>query len=137
MQTSLRFKKCIIGRGSIVLVIAVLMVTTTMSTASISSFKTDDLRVPNTENKVYSFTFIEPGLQTTYVDSFQYTTLQMQGCMAIGKQSGNPMLPVKSVKLLLPAMSTVASVTDLQESGMIILVLMWIQKMASAIHPTT
>jgi len=110
MRTNLRLKKRIIRKGSIVLVIAILMVTITMSTASISSFKTDDLKVSNTENIVYSFAFIEPELQTAQVDSSQYTTLQMPGCMAIGKQAGAPMLPVKSVKLLIPAMKTVRSV---------------------------
>jgi len=59
----------------------------------------------------YSFVFIEPGLQMATVDTTDYTLLQMPGCMAIGKQAGDPMLPVKSVKLLLPAMTTVTSIT--------------------------
>jgi len=58
----------------------------------------------------YSFVFIEPGLQTVTSDDVGYTLLQMPGCMAIGKQAGAPMLPVKSVKLLIPAMKTVRSV---------------------------
>ena len=58
----------------------------------------------------YSFAFIEPDLQMTQVDRSQYTLLQMPGCIAIGKHAGDPMLPVKSVKLLLPAMTTVSSV---------------------------
>ena len=65
-----------------------------------------------TDNQMsYSFAFIEPEFQTIRADDSEYTSLQMPGCMAIGKQAGDPMLPVKSVKLLLPAMTTVTSVT--------------------------
>ena len=71
----------------------------------------DVTNVKTTDNNYlsYSFTFIKPELQTP--QGSQYTTLQMQGCMVIGKQAGDPMLPVKSVKLLLPAMTTVKSIT--------------------------
>jgi len=41
MRTGFRFKEHIVGRGSVVLVIAILMITTAMSTAITSSFKTD------------------------------------------------------------------------------------------------
>jgi len=81
-----------------------------MSTAAISSFKTDDLRDSNTESKVYSFTFIEPHLQTDQMGNSYYTTVHTSGCISIGKQAGNPMMPVKSVKLLIPSMNIVTDV---------------------------
>ncbi len=73
----------------------------------------DATSVKNVSNNSlsYSFAFIEPWLQATLVDSFQYALLQMPGCMAIGKQAGGPMLPVKAVKLLLPAMTKMKSIT--------------------------
>ena len=58
----------------------------------------------------YSFAFMEPGLQTAIVDAADYTLVQMSGCMMIGEQAGDPMLPVKPVKLLLPAKTMVTSV---------------------------
>jgi len=96
--------KQFIGR-SMSVAVCVLLIATSLSVAL-------DVTSENNNNHLsYSFTFIEPGLQTTLVDSSQYTTLQMTGCMAIGKQAGAPILPVKSVKLLLPAMTTVTSIT--------------------------
>jgi len=85
--------------------ICILMVSTSMSVAL------DATSENNNNHLSYSFTFIEPGLQKATVDTTDYTLLQMPGCMAIGKQAGDPMLPVKSVKLLLPAMTTVTGIT--------------------------
>jgi len=50
----------------------------------------------------YIFSFQEPGLEEISIDNNTYTTLNMSGCMAIGKKAGEPVLPVKYVKLLLP-----------------------------------
>jgi hypothetical protein len=66
---------------------------------------------PETTQLLYSFTFNEPDLYRTTVEDTEYTLLQMPGCLAIGKQAGSPMLPVKSVKLVLPAMTTVTKIT--------------------------
>jgi len=101
-----RLKKQIVGR-CICVAICILLVATSISVAiDVTSMK----NVSNNRLS-YSFVFIEPELQTAQVDSSRYTTLHMSGCMAIGKQAGNPMLPVKSVKLLLPAMTTVNSIS--------------------------
>jgi len=105
-NTNARFKKYIVGR-CIGVTICILLVSTSLTTALDATS-----RLNSKDNCLsYSFMFIKPELQTTYADISQYTTLQMSGCMAIGKQAGDPMLPVKSVKLLLPAMTTVTSVT--------------------------
>jgi len=100
-----RFKKHIIGK-CIGVAVCILLVATSLTVAL------DATNEPNSkDNRLsYSFTFIEPGLQMATVDATDYTRLQMPGCMAIGKQSGDPMLPVKSVKMLLPAMTTVTSI---------------------------
>ncbi|GAG44302.1 unnamed protein product, partial [marine sediment metagenome] len=99
-----RFNNIIVRYMSVA--VCILLVATSLTVAlditSGSNLKDDRLS--------YSFAFIEPGLQTSQVDGSQYTTLQMPGCIAIGKQAGGPMLPVKSVKLLLPPMATVTSI---------------------------
>jgi len=101
-----RFNKHILGK-CIGVAICILLVSTSLTVAldATSGSNSEDNRLS------YSFTFVKPELQTVQVDSSQYTTLQIPGCMAIGMQAGDPMLPVKSVKLLLPAMTTVTSVT--------------------------
>jgi len=104
-NTNARFKKHIICRCMSVAV-CILLVATSLAVAldTTSEVNLKDNRLS------YSFAFVEPELQTAQVESSQYTTFQMPGCMAVGKQAGDPMLPVSVVKLLLPAMTTVTSV---------------------------
>ena len=92
-----RFNKHIVGR-CIGLAICILLVATSLTVAL------DATSAENVSNNrlSYSFAFIKPGLQTMQVDTSQYTTLQMPGCLAVGKQAGAPMLP---------AMATITSIT--------------------------
>jgi hypothetical protein len=101
-----RFNRYNTGRW-VGVAISILLIAPSMSMAL------NDTSVKNVSNERLSYTlaFIEPDFQTIRADGSDYTSLQMPGCMAIGKQAGAPMLPVKSVKLLLPAMTTVTSVT--------------------------
>jgi len=108
-HVNFRFNKLIIGR-SMGVAICILLVVASMSVATTDSPKATSAETLNNESLTYSFTFIKPNFQTIEMDKSQYATIHMPGCTAIGK-AGNPMLPVKSVKLLLPAMTTVTSVT--------------------------
>jgi hypothetical protein len=58
----------------------------------------------------YSFVFLTPGVQVTPMGGSQYSSIKMSGCIAMGKQAGAPMLPVKAIQLLLPAMTTVTNI---------------------------
>ena len=87
--------------------ICFLLIATSLSAA----FNATDGEKATGNQMSYSFAFIELGFQTIRAAGSDYTSLQMPGCMAMGKQAGAPMLPVKSVKLLLPAMTTVTGVT--------------------------
>jgi hypothetical protein len=100
-----RFHNLMKGRG-VCVVMCIILMTTSLSIAF------DPISVNNItdERFSYTFTFIEPKLQTIRADGSDYTSLQMPGCLAIGKQAGAPSLPVKSVKLLLPAMTTITSI---------------------------
>jgi len=42
----------------------------------------------------YSFLFAEPQTQTTFENNYEYTLVEMKGCLPIGKNGGEPMLPV-------------------------------------------
>ena len=119
-------KKRILGRGNISLTICILLITTALSATTVTSFESDDV---TEESFSYSFTFIEPSFQTMDVDNSGYTNINMPGCLAIGKQAGEPAMPVKFIKLLLPPMKTVSNIdvvgtpveielgtTDLKES---------------------
>ena len=100
-------RKRILNRGCISLAVCFLLIITALS-ATTTSFET----VASTENRLsYSFLFIEPNFQTIEADNSLYTNLNMPGCMVMGRQAGEPSLPVKFIKLLLPPMKTVADVT--------------------------
>ena len=103
----IHFSKRSIGRKCIDVDICILLVATSLSVAS------DVTSLKKTGNTciIYSFTFMEPGFQSIWANGLDYTILQIPGCLEIGKQAGDPMLPVKSVKLLLPAMKMVTSIT--------------------------
>jgi len=58
----------------------------------------------------YSFAFKEPTLQLTSAQDSLYSKIQMPGCIGLGKQAGDPTMPVKFIQLLLPPMRTVDSV---------------------------
>jgi hypothetical protein len=73
----------------------------------VTSFEPDD---SSGESLSYSFSFIEPSFQTVVVDNSIYTNINMPGCIAIGKQAGNPMLPVRFIKLLIPPLKTISNI---------------------------
>jgi len=100
-----RVKKHIISRCMGVAV-CIFLVATSLSVAFnvVGKEKGDNNRLS------YSFAFIEPRVQVTQLGGSQYSSIQMSGCMAMGKEAGAPMLPVKAVQLLLPAMTTVTNI---------------------------
>ncbi|GAH55166.1 unnamed protein product, partial [marine sediment metagenome] len=104
-RINIRFNKYITSK-CIGVAICVLLVATSLTVAFDATSEVN----PKDDHLSYSFEFIEPGLQMATVDATDYTLIQMSGCMAIGKQAGGPMLPVKSVKLMLPAMTTVTGI---------------------------
>jgi hypothetical protein len=59
----------------------------------------------------YTFLFSSPQLQERTLFDRSFTKLDMTGCYPIGKNAGEPTLPVKAIQLLLPAKTTVASIT--------------------------
>ena len=103
----INFRKQSIGRKSIDVAICILLIATSLSVAP----DVTSLKITGNDCLNYSFMFIEPGFQTIWANGSDYTILQIPGCIEIGKRAGDPMLPVKSVKLLLPAMTTVTSIT--------------------------
>ena len=46
--------------------------------------------------------FNQPTFNTLFINSTYYTSIEQEGCFAIGRSEGAPKLPIKSIKLLLP-----------------------------------
>ena len=98
--------KKIVSKSAIGAIFCIIILLASMATA-INTIKTS-----NNSNEVlnYTFLFVEPKTQTTFENNHDYTLLEMQGCLAIGKNAGEPMMPIKPVSLLLPTMKTVKNI---------------------------
>jgi hypothetical protein len=101
------YKKGIVGRSAIGAVFCTLILLASMTTAINLSKTYNNEEI---ENLSYTFLFKEPKTQLTFANSHDYTLIEMEGCIGIGKNAGEPMLPIKSVSLLLPPMKDVANI---------------------------
>ena len=101
------------GRGAIGAIFCILILLASVATAininGGQSTSTNSNKVLN-----YTFLFTEPKTQTTFENNKDYTLIEMNGCFPIGKNAGEPMMPIKPVSLLLPPMKTVK---DIQVTG--------------------
>jgi hypothetical protein len=76
-----------------------------------------------TEQLTYTFSFVPPTVGTIETAYGSFTKIALPGCLVMGEQPGNPMLPVKFIQLLLPPQETVDAVTvtgssvELRSSG--------------------
>ena len=107
-------RKVKLGGRSVCVAICALLVTTSLVVAMDAS-RNNDLNEKTTstiESLSYSFEFIEPELRITTVSNSEYTLIDMAGCIGIGKQAGEPMMPANIIKLLIPPMKTVTNVND-------------------------
>jgi len=64
-----------------------------------------------TENMSYTFSFILPSVSTIETADATFSVLDIPGCIRLGRQPGDPTLPVKFIRLLLPPLQAVDSVT--------------------------
>ena len=98
-------KRRTVGRLGVVFAICLAMVMTSAVTAIGTSMKLDQTILSNRLS--YSFEFKEPNVQLKNSD---YTTITLPGCLAMGKQAGDPAMPVKMIQLLLPPKKTVSHI---------------------------
>ena len=107
---TINFGKIKLGRLVVGVIICVLMLTTSMATATINSVKISKQMNPNVNSLSYTFLFKEPSFSSMQAVGSDYTTIDMQGCLAIGKQAGDPSIPVRTITLLLPPKKAVTSI---------------------------
>jgi len=106
----LKEKKSWRNLGVILCVFIMITVPVTTSLGDTETKTISDDLTYNKNSLEYTFVFLEPEFHTTEVSDSGYTNIDMKGCMPMGKLAGEPMMPVKSVKLLLPPMKTVSNV---------------------------
>jgi hypothetical protein len=101
-----------LGRFSGVFAVCIAMIMTAAGTAVGMSLNHENQTPLFLLNQMeYSFTFSQPVIQTISNANGAFATLSMSGCPAIGKQAGDPSMPVKVVQLLLPPNKAVSSIT--------------------------
>jgi hypothetical protein len=103
------FGKIKLGKLVVGVIICVLMITTSMATAMIS-LKTDRQTNPIANDLSYTFLFKEPSFNSIKAAGSDYTTINMPGCLDVGKQGGDPLIPAKIITLLLPPKKEVVSI---------------------------
>ncbi|HWR27547.1 MAG TPA: C25 family cysteine peptidase [Candidatus Thermoplasmatota archaeon] len=65
----------------------------------------------NVEYLTYSMAFSNPSFTETRLNDYTFASVEMQGCLSLGRNPGDPAVPVKFIQLLIPAMKTVAGIT--------------------------
>jgi len=123
------FRKNNLKKASIVCVIAVLMImSTAINTVGLDKREFEKkleiiqeekdenpFSTPQTWNSLsYQFEFEKPKLKETRLYKEEFTKIEIEGCISLGKEIGSPNLPVKFVKLLIPYGK---KVSDIQVSG--------------------
>ena len=97
------------GKLIFIFMICVSMVMTSAITAvSTSMMYTNDTFPFNQMS--YSFDFKEPTIRTVTSYHADFTIISMKGCLAVGTQDGNPLMPMDPVQLLLPPQKTVSHI---------------------------
>ncbi|HVQ00882.1 MAG TPA: C25 family cysteine peptidase [Candidatus Thermoplasmatota archaeon] len=113
MKVQKAIKRSITGKEGIAVILCILMVMTAFTTATNASVK-QELRTPTqatVDHLSYTYAFQEPTIISTSVCNSLYSKIDMAGCIGLGKQAGNPTMPVKFIQLLLPPLTTVDSIT--------------------------
>jgi hypothetical protein len=103
------FKKRATSGGAIGTIFCVFIMLASMITA-INISKDTEKNTIEINSLNYKFLFKEPILQSSLTNSKDYTLVEMEGCIAIGKNAGEPMIPVKPISLLLPPMKQVENI---------------------------
>jgi hypothetical protein len=101
----------VVGRVGVVILICLSMIMTSAAIPIGNSLQLNNQTMFTFNRMSYSFEFKEPSLQSKNVDGSDYTTISMPGCLAVGKQAGDPMMPVKTISLLLPPKTAISRIS--------------------------
>ena len=104
-------KKSAIGRLSVVFAVSIAMLMPSAATAIGISLALDHQTLFPENRMTYTFEFKEPTLEALNGNGATYTLVSMSGCMAIGRQTGDPVMPVKTVQLLIPPKKAVSAMS--------------------------
>ena len=100
----------IFSRSFLVISTCLLLIVTAFSASTTTFIEKDNGFLTSINHLNYVFSFSEPEIDTITNSDIEYTKLNMPGCIALGMDAGNPKLPVKFIKLLLPPKKGISNV---------------------------
>ena len=102
-------KGILVRKGAAGFILFVIVVAAILLTSTI--VRGNDEKGGTTEQLSYTFSFAPPILGKVVSADATFTKINMPGCLDLGKQPGDPTLPVKFIQLLLPPKEVVDAVT--------------------------
>jgi len=100
------FKKGIVGKSAVGAIFCSLILLASMTAAiDLSTGTTEEIY-----DLSYTYLFKEPNLKPTIANNQEYTLLEMDGCIGIGEEAGEPTMLIKPVSLLLPPKKDVENI---------------------------
>lgn len=97
------------GKKQVSVIFCILLTMSALTTATAISNQSP-YRV-DSDHMSYTYAFKEPTIRSISANNTLYSEIQIQGCLNLGKQAGEPTLPVKFTQLLLPYGTTVDTVS--------------------------
>ena len=97
----------ILGKRIISLVVCLLLLIGAISAITATSLEQESILEYNLN---YTFLFTEPKFQMKTVGNSGYNDINLPGCISMGREAGQPKMPVKFIKLLLPPKTSVKNV---------------------------
>jgi hypothetical protein len=98
-------------KKAVILLILVLLLIPSSYSCMTNAMKMDTSKNLTTTNLTYTFVFTQPTFDSIQAGGIRYTKVDIQDCIALGSQVGNPTLPVKFERLMLPPKTIVDSIT--------------------------
>jgi len=115
MKGAMNLKKTIfkkLGKSTIgVLICVLLLIASVAATSNVNNLN----KQTNTgiDSLSYTFLFKEPSfksIQPLQLNNCEYTLIDIQGCLSVGKEAGEPQIPTKVITLVLPPKKTVSNI---------------------------
>jgi hypothetical protein len=110
MELPTKLKSIKKNKRQVSVVFCILFMMTAATTATAISVKRDGFLQFSSDHLTYHFLFKEPTVTLKSYENEVYSNINMPGCIGLGKQAGDPTLPVKFVQLLLPYGTTVDTI---------------------------
>jgi len=110
MRNKISKKKLVVQQLTSIILFLFFVTVPFATTINASQKQTGGALPVNVEHLRYSIAFTNPRFKETRLNDYTFASVEMQGCLSLGKTPGDPAVPVKFIQLLVPAMKTVTGI---------------------------